>query len=131
MGLRQFLRVNATSLTSGFAALLLCSLGALFAGVGLGYFSDNLVLLPGLIVLVLPAIGMRGNIYGAMGARLGTALHLGTFGPGLRGNRVLSENAEASLVITVVSSVALMMWCPASMPRGGSPAPESSAADWS
>jgi len=107
MVLREFLRVNAQSLLPGFCALLLCSFGALFAGVVLGYFSDNLILVPGLMVLIPPAIGMRGNIFGALGARLGTALHLGTLGPGLQGNSVLRRNSEASLVITVASSVAL------------------------
>ena len=36
-------------------------------------------MLPGLIVLVPAAIGMRGNVFGALGSRLGTQIHAGTF----------------------------------------------------
>ena len=34
---------------------------------------------PGLLVLVPAAIGMRGNIFGALGSRLATSIHAGTF----------------------------------------------------
>jgi mgtE-like transporter len=59
------------------------------------------------LVLVPAAIGLRGTIFGALGARLGTAIHAGTFGFSTRADTVLGQNVLASAVLTLVASVAL------------------------
>ena len=41
----------------------------------------DLELLPGLLVLIPASVGMRGMIFGAMGARLGTGIAAGVFEP--------------------------------------------------
>jgi len=46
----------------------------------LGKFHGNLLLFPGLMIMIPPSIGMRGNIYGALGARIGTRFHAGELG---------------------------------------------------
>jgi mgtE-like transporter len=68
--------------------------------------------LPALILLITPAIGMRGNIFGAMGSRLGTALHTGMFSASLKPYSILSQNIYASMINTVLISFALglMAW---------------------
>jgi mgtE-like transporter len=80
---------------------------SLVAGLTLGAISDTLEELPGLLVLVPAAIGLRGTIFGALGARLGTAIHTGTFRLSTRADTVLGQNVLASAVLTVVASVAL------------------------
>ncbi|MHC1600345.1 MAG: magnesium transporter [Candidatus Methanospirareceae archaeon] len=63
--------------------------------------------LPGLMILIPPAIDMRGNIYSALVSRLGTSLHLGLFSPTLKRGGVLYQNASASLSLTLILSVIL------------------------
>lgn len=90
--------------TLGLAALMISSLGDLIAGATLGFMTGTLVLLPGLMILIPPAIGMRGNIFGALGSRLGTAMHIGTFEVSFRRGSILRQNMESSLLLTLVMS---------------------------
>lgn len=102
--MRTFFTNNKTVFTMGFTALLISSLGDILAGVTLGYMTDTLKLLPGLMLLIPAAIGMRGNIFGALGSRLGTSMHVGTFELSLRRGSILRQNMEASLILTMVIS---------------------------
>lgn len=88
-------------------SLLFCSFTGLLAGIGLGLMRDTLQLLPGLIILIPPAIAMRGNIYSALVSRLGTSMHLGLFSPTMKKGGVLYQNAYTSLLLTLVLSVIL------------------------
>lgn len=88
-------------------SLLFCSLTGLLAGIGLSLMTDMLQLLPGLMILIPPAIAMRGNIYSALVSRLGTSMHLGLFSPTLKKGSVLHLNAYASLLLTLFLSVVL------------------------
>ena len=110
----QSLRYHITpsTLKEGFFGLLLMSLMSLVAGMVLGKMTGILESLPALILLITPAIGMRGNIFGAMGSRLGTALHTGMFSTSLKPYSILSQNIYASMINTVLISFALglMAW---------------------
>jgi mgtE-like transporter len=88
-------------------ALLFCSFTGLLAGIGLSFMTGLLQALPGLIILIPPAIGMRGNTYSALVSRLGTSMHLGLYSPSLKRGGILFQNASASLVLTLVLSVIL------------------------
>lgn len=88
-------------------SLLFCSFTGILAGIGLGLMRDMLQLLPGLIILIPPAIAMRGNIYSALVSRLGTSMHLGLFSPAMKKGSVLYQNAYTSLLLTLVLSVIL------------------------
>lgn len=87
--------------------MLLLVLVALLAGLTLGHNTDRLEALPGLLLMVPAAIALRGNIFGALGSRLGTAIHAGTFRLTLRPSSVVGENVLASLLLTLATSVAL------------------------
>lgn len=108
MGIREnigrFFTRHRETFSLGFIALMISSLGDLAAGATLGYMTDTLALLPGLMVLIPAAIGMRGNIFGALGSRLGTSMHVGTFELSMRKGSMLRQNLEASLVLTVIIS---------------------------
>jgi mgtE-like transporter len=98
---------DAATVRQGLAALLVSSVGDLLAGLTLGSITHTLDRLPGLLVLVPAAIGMRGNIFGALGSRLGTAIHAGTFRLSRRPDTVVGQNVLASIALTLSISVAL------------------------
>jgi mgtE-like transporter len=56
---------------------------------------------------VLFRSGMRGNIFGALGSRLGTTIHAGTFGLSRRPDTVVGQNVLASMALTLAVSLAL------------------------
>src|SRR6267378_7576524 len=93
---RALLRSDSAGVRAGFVALLLSSGGDLLAGLTLGSITGTLESLPGLLVLVPAAIGMRGNVFGALGSRLGTAVHAGTFRLSRRAGTVVGQNVLAS-----------------------------------
>src|SRR5438552_18270900 len=86
---RALLGPDIASVRQGLAALLVSSGGDLLAGLTLGAITHTLEALPGLLVLVPAAIGMRGNIFGALGSRFGTAIHSGLFSMSRRANTVV------------------------------------------
>jgi mgtE-like transporter len=100
-------RAEQRTIGQGFVALLLASLGSLVAGVALGSITGTLEEFPGLMILLPAAIGMRGNIFGALGSRLGTSIHSGLFEPSLRREGVLYQNVYAATVLTLSISVVL------------------------
>ena len=77
------------------------------AGAVLGAIVGTLEDLPGLLVMIPAAIGLRGNIFGALGNRISTAIHTGAFRVSFRRETVLSQNVLASLSLTIVLSFAL------------------------
>jgi mgtE-like transporter len=101
------LGVDAAGLRQSLAATLVSSGGDLIAGLTLASISDTLQLLPGLVVLIPAAIGMRGNIFGALGSRFGTAIHTGTFSLSRRRDTTVGQNVLASVVLTLSISFAL------------------------
>jgi mgtE-like transporter len=105
--LRAAAASDAAGLRQALAALLVSSGGDLLAGLTLGAITGTLEDLPGLLVLVPAAIGMRGNIFGALGSRLGTAIHTGTFRFSWRRDTVVGQNLWASVVLTFFISAAL------------------------
>ena len=68
---------------------------------------EYLYLIPGMMILIYSAIGMRGNIFGAMGSRIGTALNIGTFEMSMRKGTVLRSNVESSILLTLIMSIAM------------------------
>jgi mgtE-like transporter len=88
-------------------SLLFCTFTGLLAGIGLSLMTDMLQLLPGLLIVIPPAIALRGNVYSALVSRLGTSMHLGLFSPTLRKGSVLYQNAYTSLSLTLILSVIL------------------------
>src|SRR6476646_9537158 len=95
--LRAATASDVAGLRQALAALLVSSGGDLLAGLTLGAITGTLEALPGLLVLVPAAIGMRGNIFGAMGSRLSTAIHTGTFQLSRRPDTVVGQNLAASI----------------------------------
>lgn len=77
--------------------LVVSAVGGLFAGVVLGGMDAELRIVPGLLLLVPAMLAIRGNVYGSLGARLGSALHQGLIEPAvsLRNPRLRTAIAAA------------------------------------
>jgi mgtE-like transporter len=105
--IRALLRSDVTGVRAGFVALLLSCAGDLITGLTLGSFTGTLEALPGLLVLVPAAIGMRGNVFGALGSRLSTAIHTGTFQLSRRTDTVVGQNLAASMLLSLSTSLVL------------------------
>lgn len=93
------------ALGRGLVALLLAAVADLLAGLVLGASESELAELPGLLVLIPAAIAMRGATFGALGARLGTAILTGQFEPGLRRDSYLGRQLEAIAILTLATSL--------------------------
>ncbi|MDQ1447406.1 MAG: mgtE-like transporter [Actinomycetota bacterium] len=102
-----FLRADFAGVRAGFVALLISSGGDLVTGLTLASITHTLQLLPGLIVLVPAAIGMRGNVFGALGSRLGTQIHAGTFRLSRRIDTPVGQNMAAAIVSSLSISAVL------------------------
>lgn len=98
---------GATNVRQSLVGLGLNSSTSLVAGALLGSFTGTFARLPGLLVLVPAAIGLRGNIFGAFGNRVSTTIHAGTFELSPRRTTVLGQNVTAVLVLTLAMSAAL------------------------
>ena len=92
---------------SAFGALVMAAVASLVAGLILAAITDTLRELPGLLLLVPAAIAVKGNIFGALGSRLGTSIHAGTFRLSGRRDSVMAQNAAASVALSLVLGVAL------------------------
>ena len=92
----------------GLSILIICALielgaGGIFTGME-EYFT---VILPGLIVMVPPLLGLRGNINGALASRLGTGLNTGLIRPRLRLSTEIRANLASSLILSVIASATI------------------------
>ena len=109
-------------------ALGLLATVSVVVGVLLGASADRLGQLGGLLLMVPAAIALQGKIFGALGSRLGTAIHAGTFRLSLRPATVVGENILAGLALSIVSSAMLAMLAKAAAELFNIPVPMSLAA---
>jgi mgtE-like transporter len=95
------------TMRQGFVAVTIASLTSLIAGLTLAGMSHRIEDIPGLFVLIPVSIGMRGNIFGALAARLGTSIHMGLFEVSRDREGVLFQNVAAATLLTLSTSVAM------------------------
>jgi mgtE-like transporter len=101
------LRSDFAGVRAGFFALLISSGGDLVTGLTLASITNTLTTLPGLFILIPAAIGMRGNIFGGLGSRLGTQIHAGTFRVSRRVDTLFGQNVGAAIVLSLSISAVL------------------------
>jgi mgtE-like transporter len=97
-------RSERRTLRQGLVSLTLSTVASFVAGLTLGSITKTLDALPGLLVLIPASVGMRGTIFGAIGARLGTGIHAGLFEATLRRSGMLGRNVEVGLLSSFLSS---------------------------
>ena len=91
----------------GFVALLIASFTSLIAGFVLAKMDRRIEIVQGLFILIPVSIGMRGNIFGALAARLGTSIHSGLFEVSRDRNGLLYQNVYSAMLLTIATSVAM------------------------
>jgi mgtE-like transporter len=99
------LRAERRTLRQGLVALVLSTVAGFVAGLTLAHLTGRLDRLPGLLIMIPAAVGMRGTIFGAIGARLGTASAAGVFRPTFEREGVLHRNVTVAIVTTFSSSL--------------------------
>src|SRR5262245_12290773 len=104
---RALVRADPAGVRDGFVAHLLATATGLVAGLVLGSITHTLELLPGLLVLVPAAVGLRGNVFGALGSRLGTLVATGSFRLSRRRDTLVGQNLEASVALSMGVSLLL------------------------
>ncbi len=88
-----------------FFALILCTMGDLITGLFMGVFSGKMVVLPALILLIPPSIGLRGNIYASLGSRLSSYLHTGRIAAKFEFNPKIADNVYSSSFLLLLFSI--------------------------
>lgn len=91
----------------GFVAVCIAALTSLVAGLVLAGMAGRIEDVKGLFVLIPVSIGMRGNIFGGLAARLGTSIHSGLFEVSRDRNSILYQNVYAATLLTIGTSVAM------------------------
>ena len=97
-------RLNFRDFKERTFALLLCTVGALITGVVMGHGSERFLIIPALILLIPPSIGLRGNIYASLGSRLGSYLHTGKISPEFVIDTRISGNIYSSTFLMLIFS---------------------------
>jgi mgtE-like transporter len=98
-------RSETRTLRQGLVALVLSTGAGFVAGLTLSHLTGTLSELPGLLPLMPAATGMRGTIFGAIGARLGTADAAGLLTIDLRPGGVLRRNVVVAVLTTFSSAL--------------------------
>ena len=95
------------TMRQSFVANLISSVTSLIAGLALVGMDHRIEEVEGLFILIPVSIGMRGNIFGALAARLGTSIHSGLFEVGFNKGGLLYQNLYAAILLTATTSVAM------------------------
>ena len=98
---------GAVDVRQRFVALTVGVVAASAGGLVLASAEGTLIDLPGLLLLVPGAIALRGNVFGAVGSRLGTAVHPGTFRLSARPDGVVGQNMLGAAVLSLALSAIL------------------------
>ncbi len=91
------------------AALAFSALTSVVAGLTLASQEDQFAALPGLLLFIPPAIGLRGNVFGPLGSRLSTNIQMGTFSWTWKADSVLGQNLIAVLVNSLAASLGISL----------------------
>lgn len=100
----SYWRSEKLTIRQAFNANIVSTLTSLIAGLTLKVMEGRITAIEGLFILIPVSIGMRGNIFGALAARLGSSIHSGLFV--VSGNRqgMLYQNAYAAGLLTISTS---------------------------
>ena len=97
--------MSSPLLRQSLPLVVLAGLMQLGSGTLLGFLVEPFKDRPELLVMVPALLGLKGSVEVALGSRLGSALHLGLWGPGRFWNRELANNLAAAMLLTLVGSL--------------------------
>jgi mgtE-like transporter len=103
----DYWRSERMTMRQGFVAVCIASMTSLIAGLVLAAMDHRIAVVEGLFILIPVSIGMRGNIFGALAARLGTSIHSGLFDVSRDKEGLLFQNVYAATLLTIATSVTM------------------------
>lgn len=86
---------------------LVSILGGLIVGIILTIYTDKLLLLPGMLILIPGFLEMRGNISGSLAARLTSGLFIGAVNSNSMKTKTVKGNILASFILAILVSLVL------------------------
>ncbi|WP_410507231.1 magnesium transporter [Methanosarcina hadiensis] len=86
---------------------LLATVGGVIAGIILSGMTNELEMIPGLLVIYPGVLGLRGNVSSTLGSRLGSAIHMGLITDIDRNNPELTNNISGSLLLGFIMAIVL------------------------
>jgi len=90
-----------------FISQIVSITGGLFAGVLLAVFTDQILLIPGMLIILPGFLEMRGNISGSFSSRLSSGLFLKIINPKKVNSKIISGNLIASFTLAIIVSLIL------------------------
>jgi len=79
----------------------------LISGVILAVYTDNILLIPGMLIIIPGFLEMRGNISGSLAARLTSGMYLGLVNPKRIASKIVRGNVSASFILAILVSLIL------------------------
>jgi mgtE-like transporter len=95
------------SLREIFTSQIVSVTGGLIAGTILAMYTDKVLLIPGMFLILPGLLEMRGNISGTFASRLSSGLFLGIIKPNKYNTKLLRGNLLASFLLAIFVSLAL------------------------
>jgi mgtE-like transporter len=90
-----------------FSSQFVSIAGGLIAGTALALYTDKLLLIPGMLILLPGFLEMRGNISGSFASRISSGLFLGIVKTDTTNTRIVKGNLVASFILAVAVSLLL------------------------
>lgn len=90
-----------------FFSQLVSIIGGLIAGTFLAIYTDKLLLIPGMLILIPGFLEMRGNISGTFASRISSGLFLGVVKPRYRETKLVKGNMLAATLLGIIVSAFL------------------------
>jgi mgtE-like transporter len=90
-----------------FSSQIICVIIDLFAGTMLAVYTDKILLIPGMLILLPGFLEMRGNISGSLSCRMSSGMFLGIVKADKFNTRITRGNMIASFVMAIFLSFVL------------------------
>jgi len=92
-----------------FSAELISIFGGLLVGIALAIYTDKLLLIPGMLILLPGFLEMRGNISGSLASRISSGLFLKVITLKKPRSRIIQGNLIASFLLAFIVTLSLGM----------------------
>jgi mgtE-like transporter len=90
-----------------FSSQTMSIIGGLIGGTLLAVFTDQILIIPGILVLLPGLLEMRGSISGSFACRLSSGLFLGAVKPDKYKTRIVRGNMIATFLLVILLSFAI------------------------
>jgi len=90
-----------------FSSQLVSIVGGMIAGTILAAYTEKLLMIPGMLILIPGFLEMRNSISGSFASRLSSGLFLGVIKPNRIETKIIKGNLSASFFLAIVTSLSL------------------------